>query len=71
MVYDKADEVIQEHFESLFSRYQRGLEKLMKGSEFNFVYICCIIAALSETRWIKYRFSQMDEKTISNNKSYQ
>ena len=68
MVYDKADEVIQEHFESLLSRYQRGLEKLMKGSEFIFVLICCII---SETRWIKYRFSQMDEKTISNNKSYQ
>ena len=33
MINDKADEVIQELFQSLFSRYQIGLETSMKGSE--------------------------------------
>ena len=36
MIYDKADEVIQEHFDLLFSRYQTGLEKSMIGSDFIF-----------------------------------
>ena len=34
MIYDKAHEVIQEHFESLLSRYQRGLEESIKGYDF-------------------------------------
>ena len=33
MINDKADEVIEEIFQSLFSSYQIGLETLMKGSE--------------------------------------
>ena len=33
---DKADEFIKELFESLFSRYQVGLETLLKGSYFFF-----------------------------------
>ena len=36
MIYDKADEVIQEPFESPISGYHVGLENLMKGSGFIF-----------------------------------
>ena len=32
MISDKADEVIEEHFQSLLSRNQVGLETSMKGS---------------------------------------
>ena len=32
MINDEADELIKEHFESLFSRYHIGLEDLMKVS---------------------------------------
>ena len=35
MIDDKADEVIKEHFESLLSRWQIGLETTMKGNNFN------------------------------------
>ena len=34
MTNDKADEVIEELFQSLLSRYQIGLETTMKGSSF-------------------------------------
>ena len=33
MIYDKADEIIKELFESFVSRYQIGLETSMKGSD--------------------------------------
>ena len=36
MINDKADEVIEEPFPSLLSKYQTGLEKSMKGSDFLF-----------------------------------
>ena len=36
MIYDKADEVIEERFGSFLERYQFGLETLMKGSGFIF-----------------------------------
>ena len=36
MIYDKADEVIQELLESLLSRCQIRLETSMKGSDFTF-----------------------------------
>ena len=34
MIYDKADEAIQELFELLLFRYQTGQEESMKGSDF-------------------------------------
>ena len=34
--YDKSDEVIEEVFKSILSRYQIGLEKSMIGSDFIF-----------------------------------
>ena len=36
MINDKADEVIEELFQSPFSRYQIGLETSIKGSDFIF-----------------------------------
>ena len=39
MMNAEADEVIEERFKSLQSRYQNNLEKLMKGSEFLFDYV--------------------------------
>ena len=39
MINDKADEVIEELFESLLNRYQRNLEKLMKSNAFVFEYV--------------------------------
>ena len=36
MIYDKADQVIQELFESLLSRHYTGLEESMKSSDFIF-----------------------------------
>ena len=39
MINDKADEVIKELFESLFSRYLIGLEAKMKRSDFIFDYV--------------------------------
>ena len=38
-INDKGDEVIQELFESILSRYQTGLEESMKESDFVFDYI--------------------------------
>ena len=38
MTFDKADEVVQELFESLLSKYKIGLETRMKGS--NFIFNC-------------------------------
>ena len=43
MTYDKADEVIEERFESLFFRYQIGLETLMKFSHFIFVSLMIVV----------------------------
>ena len=34
MVYNESDKVIQEHFESLLTRYPTRLDKCIKGSEF-------------------------------------
>ena len=39
MNYDKADEVIEEVFESLLNRYQIGFKISIKGSTFNFGYV--------------------------------
>ena len=36
MIYDKADEVIKDIFELIISRYQNGLETLMKCTDFIF-----------------------------------
>ena len=34
MIYDKADNIIEELFESLLNRYQNRLEMSMKGCDF-------------------------------------
>ena len=59
MIYDKADEVIQEVFESLLSRYQTGLEESMKGSDliFDCVNLFHYKYHKINLKWIIYRFS--------------
>ena len=42
MINDEPDVVIGKRFESLKNRYQNNLE-LMRGSEFVFMFIYCII----------------------------
>ena len=42
VINDEANEVIEDLFDSLKSRYQNNLE-LMKGSEFVFMFSYCII----------------------------
>ena len=39
MIYNEADELIEELFESLLNRYQNNLEESMRGSESVFDYI--------------------------------
>ena len=43
--YDNTNEVVNERFESLLSRYQIGLETSMRGNDFIFLnqINCCII----------------------------
>ena len=43
MIYDKADKVIKELFDSFLKQFQVGLKTLMKGSQFIFdcVYLLC------------------------------
>ena len=38
MIYDNTDEVIEDLLESLFNRYQIGLQTSMRGS--NFIFDC-------------------------------
>ena len=39
MINDKADEIVEELFQSLRNRYQNNFEKLMKESDFVFNYL--------------------------------
>ena len=53
LINDKADEVIEEIFQSLLSRYQIGLEKLLKGSVVGLsliVLIYCITNVIKKTQ---------------------
>ena len=42
MGYDKADEVIEELFESLLYRHQIGIETSMRGSDFIYDSLCLL-----------------------------
>ena len=48
MIYDKADEVMKELFQSLLNRYQIGWETLVISSDFIFMLICGIINFIKE-----------------------
>ena len=59
MINMEANEVIEEFFQSPFSRYQIGLDLLMKGSEkiyiynkyiYLFVFIYCVITFMKRFR---------------------
>ena len=48
MIYEKADEVMKELFQSLLNRYQIGWETAMISSDFIFMLICGIINFIKE-----------------------
>ena len=83
MIFDKADEVIKELFESLHSRYQIGLEASMKGSDFIFYcinllhYKCCKLnwkqgeSYVDSLAWIKNKNASINSITDDNDKCFQ
>ena len=58
--YNDVNEVVDELLASLRSRYQGNLEISVRGSDFFFFFL---------TWWFMYRFSRLDKKEESNNKS--
>ena len=74
MTYDNTDEVIEEIFESLLSRYQIGLKTSMKRSDFIFdsiqmlYYKChkinfkCSILYTESPNWIKNKKTTINPK---------
>ena len=46
MINDKADEVIEELFQSLLLRYQNALEAPMKGSDLSLIVLFIILILL-------------------------
>ena len=46
MINDKADEVIEELFQSLLLRYQNALETPMKGSDLSLIVLFIILVLL-------------------------
>ena len=83
MIYDNTDEVIEELFESLLSRYQIGLETSMTGSDFIFdcghllYYKCHKInpnqggSYVDSPDWIKNKKATMNPINKNENKSFQ
>ena len=46
MIYDKANEGMEELFESLLKRYQIGLVTSIKGGDFIFMFIYCVTSVI-------------------------
>ena len=71
VIYDNADEVTKEVFQSLFSRHQIGLETSMSHSDFifDFVRLRLIISKKTQIEMIIYRLSWSDKKQNNINKS--
>ena len=55
IIYDNADEVIEQLFQSPLSRYQIGLETSMRG--INFIFDCVYLKITNKSRWIIYKLS--------------
>ena len=60
MVWDKAIEVIHEVYESLYSRYQFGLETSIKGSDFILFYI----------NLLHYKCDEINLKRVGSNTDF-
>ena len=73
IIYDNADEVIEEAFEYVLNRYQIGLETSLRGSCFIFGYLLYYKCHKINPNCggIVYRFPRFDKKQRSNNKSHQ
>ena len=61
MINDEADEVIKKLFKSLKSSYKSDMES-MNGSRIVFASVHLLFYNKSESWWIIYRFSLLDEK---------
>ena len=63
MIGHETDKIIEELFESLLQRYQEGLEKSTRGSEFIFAGVDVLYYILSKLspnpRDVIYRFSRI------------
>ena len=57
MMGSEIDDINIELFDSLLQKYQEGLEKLMRESEFNFDSVNLSSKNKFEKRWIICRFS--------------
>ena len=80
MIYDKADEVIEERFESLLHIHQIGLETSMRGKEF--IFDCVLLhykrhkinlrrrSYIGSPDWIKSKKATMNPNN-DNNKYFQ
>ena len=73
MISHEADEVIKKFFDPLKNRYQNNLQ-LMRDSEFVFDYVQLLYYKCLKNKfqswWIIYRFSLLDKKQKSTNKSH-
>ena len=79
---DKADEVIEEIFKSILSRYQIGLEKSIKGSDLIFDFVKLLYykcnktnfnrsgSYIDSTDWIKNRKAAINPINKNNNKCF-
>ena len=83
MISDKADEVLEEPFQSLLSRYQIGLETTMKGSDFMFVCVYLLFykshkiefqhgeSYINSADWIKSKQATINLLNKKDNKCFQ
>ena len=70
MMGSETDEIIEELFKSLLQRYQEGLEKSMKGSEFIFDSVDLLYYHLQKTSLKRTRSSYIDSpKWLKNKKA--
>ena len=73
MVGSETNEIIKDLFESFLQKYQEGLEKSMRGSEFVYDSVDVLYYNLNKVSlsrgWIKYRFPKMAKKQKGNSKS--
>ena len=79
MINDKEDEVIEELFQSILSRYQIGLETSMEGSEFIFYFVnllqckChrinfkCGGSYINHPDWIKNKKTAINDSSEKSN----
>ena len=79
IMYNETDEIIEDLFESLLQKYQEGLEKQMRGSEFVFDTIDLLHynphkislnrggSYIDSSKWLKYKKATINPKNNDEN----